>query len=496
MKFLRTYIFTLAAMLSLAAQGITVNTTPGQLAQAVGEGAAEFQQLKIVGSIDASDCSFIERSMSALTALDLSECTIVAYSGAPINGVRYFRAAEVPAAAFAGSPIKSLQLPLQPGLIIGDMAFSGTKLESLVIPSNVARIGFGAFASCDALASVKFLGNPKCDGYTFRDCRELETVDLGTAVTVSDGQFAGCDKLYSVSNTSKLQAIESRAFFNCVNLESFLFANSITKIGDAAFMHTSLDRADLAATKLKALGAWAFAQNHNLASVSLPESLSEMGQASFFECSSLKDINVPAACSTVPDCFLKDASALDTALYIGEATSSIGRLALKGASSVQSIYLPAALEHISDGAMSGMTSLHKIDLSSRPTPPTVDGNPWEGITKSNVMLVVQKECEDVYKSEPSWADFAINNDVTAVETISPSNEAELSAYSRGGIIYVSAANATIESVEVFGIDGSLLVSARPDAETASIAINSTSPFVILRTRLTDGTVKNLKINVQ
>jgi len=93
----------------------------------------------------------------------------------------------------------------------GYNGFSGTQLQSIVIPEGITKIGEGAFMNCRALTSVTFPSTLEIiESYAFRGCSALTTVTIPATLTsvdfrdrynwegyrTGDGNtFVGCSKL-------------------------------------------------------------------------------------------------------------------------------------------------------------------------------------------------------------------------------------------------------------------------------------------------------------
>ena len=100
-------------------------------------------------------------------------------------------------------------------LMIGPKSFVNNKcLESVVMPSSLKSIAFGAF----------------------KNCSNLHEVILNEGLTeIQDEAFENCLKLTSIVIPSSVCKVGNRAFFNCPNLKVVIFEGSDTVIGDDVF---------------------------------------------------------------------------------------------------------------------------------------------------------------------------------------------------------------------------------------------------------------------
>ena len=126
-------LLVLTAVTALACQALTVNITPGKLAQVIDDDV-EITELVISGSMDARDFLFITENLNHLTVLDLSQVTIVPYNkSVPVYGTYIdYLGNEIPRTAFFGKP-----------------------LTSVILPAGIEGIGYAAFAGCDQLQSIE-----------------------------------------------------------------------------------------------------------------------------------------------------------------------------------------------------------------------------------------------------------------------------------------------------------------------------------------------------
>lgn len=136
---------------------VIVNATPGALKDSIAaakKNPATIKNLKITGSINITDFTFMKSSMTALSALNLKEVKIASGSYKDIFGNTKTSAEdEIPADAFKSkTTITRIILPDRLKAI-GDWAFGycSSLAGSIIIPEGVTKIGTGAFSMCSAL---------------------------------------------------------------------------------------------------------------------------------------------------------------------------------------------------------------------------------------------------------------------------------------------------------------------------------------------------------
>lgn len=147
---------------------------------------------------------------------------------------------------------------------IGDRAFSGWMVSSLIIPDKVMKIGVDAFSSCTSLSSVSIEnGNTTLDfmeGSGFSGCQlqnlylgrnltydswkspfrfnkeALSSLTIGEQVTeIGDCQFVGLKSLKALEFPNSIKKIGVQAFYGCEGLTSVSIPNSVMEIGEDAF---------------------------------------------------------------------------------------------------------------------------------------------------------------------------------------------------------------------------------------------------------------------
>ncbi len=98
-------------------------------------------------------------------------------------------------------------------------AFSGSDVESVVIPASVTTIARDSFAGCSTLRSVDF-GAVKMSSFNldFTGCTSLSEIEFPADMTALNGSFAGCESLTSLDFPETLTYIGSYVFKGCTGL--------------------------------------------------------------------------------------------------------------------------------------------------------------------------------------------------------------------------------------------------------------------------------------
>lgn len=120
-------------------------------------------------------------------------------------------------------------------------AFSGTALESFVVPEGVKIIGQRAFSSAAQLktitipATVTEIGN-----MAFQNAAALESIDLKENVTsIGTGAFQNTTALKSINLGDKLESIGRNAFNGASVVEIIELPITVTSIDEGAFQNTT-----------------------------------------------------------------------------------------------------------------------------------------------------------------------------------------------------------------------------------------------------------------
>ena len=140
---------------------------------------------------------------------------------------------------------------------IGDYAFYGTAIKSLMIPSTVTRVGDYAFATCPKLYDVEMEGlKDDCSfgNNVFERCVALQHVSLSEGVqNIGDYMFNQCGILESIRIPSTCKTIGSYAFQFCFEIHQVTIPEGVELIKINAFEGAGLTDIYLMATSIDKL---------------------------------------------------------------------------------------------------------------------------------------------------------------------------------------------------------------------------------------------------
>lgn len=293
---------------------------------------------------------------------------------------------------YEGKASGALEIPAshndKPITAIGQGAFSGCDIESLIIPNSVREIGKNAFSNCYLLKNVtmssniekvgqsafagcsqiNFTSKQNCDyvgnsfnpylvlvrankkdfnyitvqdgtkvilDSVFKDCVAIVTMTLpDSVVAVGDYAFSSCTKMksFNVSETSKLAYIGVNCFENCTNLQKVVLPKSLKEMGVKAFQNcAALNDVEIATDcELKRIPDNAFSYCSNLTSIVIPKNVQHVGASAFTLCKVLGEVTFAKGTklSSIGSYAFQHCSALTTLNY--GASSSAWRNVGKG----------------------------------------------------------------------------------------------------------------------------------------------------------------------
>ncbi|MBQ9793026.1 MAG: leucine-rich repeat protein [Clostridia bacterium] len=150
--------------------------------------------------------------------------------------------------------------------------------------STVKDVGVNAFAGCTKLKTIDLSNVESIGGNAFTGCTELTGVDLSNIVSIGQSAFEGCTKITTI-DLSNLNSVGEKAFLNCTNL---IINNdlALTSLGESAFENCSLINIniDLSGLTQTNIPASAFKNCENIKSFTLPTTIVEVQSYAFYNC--------------------------------------------------------------------------------------------------------------------------------------------------------------------------------------------------------------------
>lgn len=120
------------------------------------------------------------------------------------------------------SKLKNIDIP-NSVYSIGESAFMGSAVNSVLLPNKLKFLGMMAFKNCTSLKSVVFSG-----AYTDEEC------------VIDQFAFWKCTSLVNVVLSDNIKQINDKCFYCCESLEIIKLPQNLTRIGFDAFSRTKL----------------------------------------------------------------------------------------------------------------------------------------------------------------------------------------------------------------------------------------------------------------
>ncbi len=254
----------------------------------------------------------------------------------------------IPDYMFDGSGITQFTIPAHIKTV-GFHAFSLSKLQSIVIPETVEKLGQYAFAESE-VASAKFESDPDIiDGsgetpsiinaYTFSKCLNLREIDFGPRKTLYANEFNGSGLVDVTVPATIINNSGGYIFANSPNLKHVKFE------GDPFATNTS---------------NYNFSKCPVLESVELPETLQALGSYTFQDCPMLSSVNIPESLTTINASAFKNCTSLSGDIVLPESLATLNASAFSGCTSINSILLSASVGTINANVFENWTENQEI----------------------------------------------------------------------------------------------------------------------------------------
>ena len=240
-------------------------------------------------------------------------------------------------------------------------------VSHLVIPDGVLEIELPRFSRNYAkLGKLRILEIPQSiesipDNY-FKDCVNLQSVIISEGVTrIGEHSFANCRKLREITIPGSVKSIGKGAFENCQSLSKVIIAEGTTEIGEEAFKNCKSLKSVSIADSVTEIGEAAFYECSSLETIVLPKRLHSISRLLFMLCESLKHVEIPQGVRKIDvEAFYFCGNLQD--VVIPEGVTMIAAWAFASCSSLHYAIIPKSVAEICDSAFGGCSSLVKINI--------------------------------------------------------------------------------------------------------------------------------------
>lgn len=265
----------------------------------------------------------------------------------------------------------------------------------------------------------------------------IKAVDFtGTGITsVPKSAFSGKSYLSTVILPETVTSIEDYAFYE-TNFYSIDIPASVESIGNYVWRDSGLKYITFAEnSKLNYIGYGAFA-NTRIMEFDMPDSVETLGDTGsgpsdyrwyeglFGQCKSLKRLHLSNRLTKIPYGLTASCTALEE-VNLPDHLVSIGSNSFYGIN-IESVTIPKSVTTIGGTAFSYCENLKEVYLNSHcwdmystfsgckalekivvpcATPPSISYDPFSGVDKTSVTLVVPDFAFDTYRTNPYWYNF-------------------------------------------------------------------------------------------
>ena len=206
--------------------------------------------------------------------------------------------------------------------------------------------------------------------YTFTAGKHIVEYAMKDETKVVDTQFFDFDILgiESVEIPDSVTSIGDNAFVGCSGLTAFKLPIDITSIGYGAFVGCSgLKTVDLTSySKLTSIGSEAFTYCTGLTSITIPDSVTSIGSEAFTDCTGLTAFKLPIDITSIGSGAFAGCSGLKTVdLTSYSKLTSIGDSAFKDCTGLTSITIPERITLIGSYTFDSCSSLTEVTYKGK-----------------------------------------------------------------------------------------------------------------------------------
>lgn len=212
--------------------------------------------------------------------------------------------------------------------------FYGSNGECLITCNNLNVKDYSVKEGCRVIKDRAFSFNIGVDR-----CSILTNLNLPNSVShIGDNAFLGCGNLKSVVLQEGLVYIGDSAFELCGDLSSLIMPSSLVHLGQRAFFGCRNLTEIVISSSLKEIEKMTFGSCHSLSSISFPEGITHIKEGAFTMCENLTNVILPKSL-----------------VYLGNK-------AFCHCENLASIFLPYSIDFIGEDVFRWCKQLHEIKI--------------------------------------------------------------------------------------------------------------------------------------
>ena len=246
-------------------------------------------------------------------------------------------------------------------------------LKTIVIPSEyqgqpVTKIGIVTF--CEEAYNR---GSDFCYGINVAD---VERIVLPNTITeIGDNAFLGSTNLKQVNIPNSVTKMGGSVFGRCTSLEEIKLPNSITTIGVRAFEGCQSLKELNIPNSVTEIGEYAFYNASNLTKVNIPNTITKIQHAVFWN-TNLQEVTIPHTVTEIGrDAFC---GCKFSVIEIPDSVKIIEQSAFSDCRNLKEIVIPNSVTTIRRYTFSGCSSLENVTIPNTLT--RIEGNAFQNCT--------------------------------------------------------------------------------------------------------------------